>query len=328
MVWKIDTEIVRRRLRSIIVILLIVVFAFLQLLEVSPFASLRYAFFDFAQRILPDPQPSAPITMVQIDNESLEAFGQWPWPRDRIAELIGMLARHKPAVIGIDIIFSEPVRLSPENLLSGYEVSPFVRKQLAELPTNDQALADSLRLAPTVLAIAPETKKTSKGLTAVSRTPINLKLGWQATPRLRRYPALLSSLPTLEASSAGSGIASVELDGDGVVRRLPAIVLVGDTLIPSFAVEIARLYLGAEAVELEIDGAGVSGLSIAGREFQTDTGGNVWLRATLPSRMKRLSAAQVLFDRFETADIKDRIIILGATGTGCRRAWSRQREAC
>ena len=316
MVWKIDTETVRRRLRSILVILLIVVFAFLQLLEVSPIASLRYAFFDFAQRILPDPQPSAPITMVQIDNESLEAFGQWPWPRDRIAELIGMLARHKPAVIGIDIIFSEPDRLSPENLLSGYEVSPFVRKLLAELPTNDQALADSLSLAPTVLAVAPETKKTGKGLTAVSRTPINLKLGWQATPRLRRYPALLSSLPSLEASSAGSGIASVELDGDGVVRRLPAIVLVGDTLIPSFAVEIVRLYLGAEAVELEIDGAGVSGLSIAGREFQTDTGGNIWLRATLPSHMKRLSAAQVLFDRFETADIKDRIIIFGATGTG------------
>lgn len=316
MVSKLNTENVRRRVRSFLVVLLIAAIAFLQLLEISPIASLRFAFFDLAQRILPDPQSTAPITIVDIDNESIEAFGQWPWPRDRIAELIGMLAQHEPAVIGIDIIFSEPDRLSPENLLSGYEISPFVRKQLSELPTNDQARADSLRLAPTVLAFAPAMKKAKPGLAAVSRTPINLKLGWQATPRLRRYPGVLSSLPLLEASSAGSGIASVELDGDGVVRRLPAIVLVEDTLVPSFAVEIARLYLRADAVELEIDGAGVSGLSIAGREFQTDSGGNVWLWATHPSRIKRLSAAQVLFDRLEPADIKDRIIMLGATATG------------
>jgi len=316
MVSKINTEIVRRRVRSALVVFLIAAIAFLQLLEIAPVDSLRYAYFDLAQRILPEPQPSAPITVVDINNRSIETFGQWPWPRDRIAEMISMLAKHKPAVIGIDIIFSEPDRLSPENLLSGYEVSPFVLKQLSELPTNDQALADGLQLAPTVLALAPAMKKIKTGRAAVSRTPVNLKLGWQATPRLRRYPALLSSLPLLEASSAGSGIASVELDGDGVVRRLPAIVLVEDTLIPSFAVEIARLYLGAKAVELEIDGAGVSGLSIAGREFRTDTGGNIWLRAAAASGMKRLSAAQVLFDRYEPADIKDRIILFGATGTG------------
>ena len=310
------TGILRQRFRSIFVVLFIAAVALFQLLEVAPIASLRFVFFDAAQRILPPPQPSAPITLVEVDDASIRAFGQWPWPRDRVAEVIAMLARHKPAVIGIGVIFSEPDRLSPENILSGYEVSPFVREQLAELPTNDQAFADSLRLAPTVLASAPAFEALEPGVSAASRTPINLKLGWQATPRLDRYPALLTSLPMLEVASAGAGVASVELDGDGVVRRMPALVLVEDSLIPGFAIAVARLFLGSKAVELEIDGAGVSGLSIGDRRFLTDTGGNIWLRDAPVEQMKRLSAAEVLYDRIEPTDIKGRAILFGTTGTG------------
>lgn len=246
----------------------------------------------------------------------MRAFGQWPWPRDRVAELITALAQHKPAVIGVDVIFSEPDRLSPENVLAGYEVTPFVREQLSELPTNDEALAASLALAPTVLATAPAHDRNAAGQAALSRTPINLKLGWQATPRLERYSALLNSLPSLEASSAGSGIASVELDRDGVVRRMPALVLVQDTLIPSFAIEIARLFYGASAIELEIDGAGVNGLTIGGQRFQTDTGGNIWLRDIPTAQVKHLSASDVLYDRFEPADITGKVVLFGATATG------------
>lgn len=321
MISKFDTETGRRRLRSSLIVLLIAAIAVVQLLEVAPVASLRYVFFDFAQRVLPVSQPVAPITIVEIDDVSIEAFGQWPWPRDRVADVITMLSRHEPAVIGVDIIFSEADRLSPENILAGYEVSPFVREQLSALPTNDQALANSLSLAPAVLASAPASHRDAAGFSALSRTPINLKLGWQATPRLRRYPGLLTSLPSLEAVSAGSGVASVELDGDGVVRRLPALVLVEDTLVPSFAVEVVRLFSGASTVELEIDGSGVSGLSVGNRRFHTDSGGNIWLRDLPASQLKRLSATEVLYDRVDPSDVKDRVVLLGATGTGISAAF-------
>ena len=52
-------------------VLLIVVIAILQLLEIAPVASLRYAFFDLAQRTLPNPQPSVPITVVDIGDQSI-----------------------------------------------------------------------------------------------------------------------------------------------------------------------------------------------------------------------------------------------------------------
>ena len=114
MISSLNMATLRRRFSTICVALFVAAAAFVQFLEIAPVSSLRYAFFDVAQRVLPTLQPSAPITLVEVDDASIRAFGQWPWPRDRVAEAMSMLARHKPAAIGLDIIFSEPDRLSPE----------------------------------------------------------------------------------------------------------------------------------------------------------------------------------------------------------------------
>ena len=48
-----------------------------------------------------------------IDENALLRYGQWPWPRTRMAELFDRIAERQPASIGMDIIFPEPDRLSP-----------------------------------------------------------------------------------------------------------------------------------------------------------------------------------------------------------------------
>lgn len=307
-------------LKGLFIALLISAMVVLQFLNIAPFAALRSAYFDFTQKLFSVSATDAPVTVVDIDEASIAAFGQWPWPRDRIAELIAILARSGPAVIGIDLLFPEPDRLSPENMLSGLEVSPFIREQLAGLPTNDQALATSLKIVPTILATAAATKAAPGGGIA-ARTPVELKLGWGSTPRLKRYSGLLTSLEILEAASAGSGIASVELDRSGVIRQLPAVVLVDDIIVPSFAVEIARTYFGAPAVGVEIDGAGHGGLSVGTSRITTDAGGNIWLRHVSPDLFSRLSAAEILFDRFEPDSLKGQIVLVGATGTGLSKSF-------
>jgi PAS domain S-box-containing protein len=54
------------------------------------------------------PAPSPEIMIVEIDEDSLAAFGKWPWPRQRHAELFEQLALGKPKAIGFDILLSEP----------------------------------------------------------------------------------------------------------------------------------------------------------------------------------------------------------------------------
>ena len=57
----------------------------------------------------------------------------------------------------------------------------------------------------------------------------------------------------LEEASANSGVANVDLDGDGVIRRMPAPVVIEGSPVPGFAVKVTQLFLGSKAVELEID---------------------------------------------------------------------------
>ena len=80
----------------------------------SPSAQpLRNVVFDGYQRLVPLERTQQPVAIVVIDGDALATFGQWPWPRTRMAELITRISEHEPAAIGMDLLFSEPDRFSP-----------------------------------------------------------------------------------------------------------------------------------------------------------------------------------------------------------------------
>jgi CHASE2 domain-containing sensor protein len=78
--------------------------------------------------------------IIDIDEDSLSSYGQWPWPRTRIAELVTRLTELGALAIAFDIIFAEPDRLSPAAFVSR-------RRQLALMlpPGNSNAAATSRR---------------------------------------------------------------------------------------------------------------------------------------------------------------------------------------
>ena len=103
---------------------------------------LRNFVFDSFQRAAPRRyDPEAPVRVVGVDDESLAVFGQWPWPRTRLAELTNKLAELGAAAIAFDFIFAEPDRLSFENVVGSLPNGP-ARDQLARVlantPTGDQ----------------------------------------------------------------------------------------------------------------------------------------------------------------------------------------------
>jgi len=80
-------------------------------------ARLQALGFDAYQALMPRRVASMPAVVVQIDERSLAALGQWPWPRTTLARLVRAISRHQPAAIGVDVLMQEPDRLSPEHLL-------------------------------------------------------------------------------------------------------------------------------------------------------------------------------------------------------------------
>src|SRR6185503_21043065 len=97
---------------------------------------------------------SHPVTIVVIDESSLSRYGQWPWPRTRVAELIDRISEMKPAAVGLDLFFPEPDRFSPESVAAEIPGVPdeFAR-WLKSRRGNDALLAATMAGKPAVLGI-------------------------------------------------------------------------------------------------------------------------------------------------------------------------------
>src|SRR5262249_57439204 len=85
----------------------------LRLADPRPLQELRVRTFDFFQVLRPRPQEIRPVVIVDIDEASLKAIGQWPWPRTTVADLSTQITHMGAAAIGFDIVFAERDRIPP-----------------------------------------------------------------------------------------------------------------------------------------------------------------------------------------------------------------------
>src|SRR5206468_569689 len=141
---------------------------FLLWLEPPWLARFQAIGFDAYQRAAPRAVETLPAVIVAIDDRSITAFGQWPWPRTTLARLIGTIAQSDPAAIGVDILMSEPDRLSAERLLD--QIRQFdieITARLSSIRSNDEELARAIGQTPTVLPIAG----TTEGRGSILRAP-------------------------------------------------------------------------------------------------------------------------------------------------------------
>ena len=135
-------------------------------------AHIRSAWFDACQILAPRIPQSMPVTVVEIDQKSLQKIGQWPWPRTVMAELVDAIRRERPAAIALDILMPEADALSPERVLAraGKDDEALARA-LAGRPSNDAVLARALADAGAILVVAgmPEADRDAAARSAVHR---------------------------------------------------------------------------------------------------------------------------------------------------------------
>ena len=136
--------------------------------ELSPLQlRLRAFLFDSYQGFSPRERLSAPAIIVDIDETSLKRFGQWPWPRSLLAQLVERIDAMKPAAIGLDILMPEPDRSSPcavARLVPG--IAPDLVERMCALPGNDAQLARQLRQGRGALSVGRGDRPTADRLLA------------------------------------------------------------------------------------------------------------------------------------------------------------------
>ena len=135
---------------------LLAVMLAVRIVDPEPIARFRSSVFDAYLVLRPRPiDPAFPVRIVDIDEASLAAVGQWPWPRTRLAEIVTKLKDAGAASITFDLVMPETDRMSPDALVRvlGAQVPglELALRGLAAVPTNDAVLGDAVRAAPVVL---------------------------------------------------------------------------------------------------------------------------------------------------------------------------------
>lgn len=287
--------------------------------------SLRETAFDQFQQISPRDYVETPVRVVDIDEESLKAYGQWPWPRSRIAELTERLGQMGAAAVAFDILFAEPDRLSPSRLIEDPALSGlFDRNQLdrlaGEIPDNDDLLAARFAELPVVLGFASVAEAEGSyppvkpGFAYTGADPI------AAVPR---FPGAAVNLPKLEEAAAGLGSISLSPDESiSVVRKVPLLWSDGEKLYPSLAIEALRVAQGVSTIlvhAISDTGTLVQAVRVGDFEIPTTPDGSLWMRYSLERAERYVSAQAILGDEVEQATvdaITGHIILVGTSAVG------------
>ena len=227
------------------------------------------------------------LVTVEINNETLRKKGQWPWDRKTLSNEIIRLYESGAGMVVLPILFAQPDRFG-----------------------GDDTLADVLNQTPTIIGQIPTIQEGNSGVTRGVATVGEPWSGW-----VYQYPGAIGPIPSLAENSHAVGMMIIAPEKDGVVRRMPLVVAVGDELYPSMSMEILRMIAGDISYQMKTGVAGVEKLRIPKfKMIDTDAHGNIWLD------FKWKTPTYALHE--ELPDLTGKIVIVSITASGLDSAVS------
>jgi adenylate cyclase len=304
-------------LGRVIGLLLLIDFLLLRLWDPAPVEALRDRTFDLYQVLQPREAYGDPTVIVDIDETSLKKFGQWPWPRTIVADLVVRLSQYGAAVIGFDVLFAEPDRTSPTVAAETIRgLDPATREALRRLPNNDELLAQAISQAKVVVG---QSGFRTIEVSEESGPPVQTGLaviGEDPTPFLVTFPHLLRNLAVLERAAAGRGLFSIRQEPDGVVRRVPLLAQADGIAIPSLTLDMMRVARGADAIVVNSDATGVLAVGVPGLSIPTDSRGRAWIHFAPHDPDRFISAADILDGRVNPDRFRGKLVVVGTSAVG------------
>jgi adenylate cyclase len=288
--------------------------------------------FDTFQRLKPRTYDrDAPVRIVDIDEESLNRIGQWPWPRTRVAQLVEKLAELGASAVAFDIVFSEPDRTSPAQTLPMWPKTPEIQMLLKDadrLPDHDRLLAATLQQTRAVTGFVLTAEPNDR------RPRASGTVNWggpDPQPWIPVFRGSVRNLPLLEEAAAGNGSFNMAPDLDGLIRRVPLVVrLAGEggnsQIYSSLVVEALRVAQGQRSISVKSAGAsgelafgertGIVQMRIGGFTVPTDKNGGLVVYYTGRQAERYVPVWKIMDGSVDRAEIDGRIIFIGTSAAG------------
>ena len=248
-------------------------------------------------------------TIVDIDDKSINALGQWPWSRLILSQLIKSISKYHPASISFDIIFPEKDKTSPKMIKKFYKKflsRDIVIKGLSPiLQDNDRVFAYQISKTKTILPVYLSNSLKFDEDCFIPKKNRNINFNLMKIPKAN---SMLCNIPSLQQHAYMVGFMNIKTDEDGRLRRVPTFIKYKGYVIPSLA--LASLL--ANSTILYRNGQ----FFISGHHFKTDEDTNILLNFGNKSEYNSISAVDILQEHINPKQIRNKNIIIGATAIG------------
>ena len=295
-----------------IVLITITVGVGLRVFDVDPLKILRLKTFDYYQKIQPRDVTSNHFIVVEVTEQDLKRFGQWPWSRSLIAEIHSKLIVQNVNTIQYNILFSEPDRLNPKSFTDNYKIDAEIKNELMKLPSNDQYLSQffSVQGSKAVLMYSIKYSPTDGRV----KKPNMMFKESDPTPWLYNFLGIVTNLPQFLDSAKGVGANIMIPSIDGTVRSQPLLINTDQGIIPAQVLETLRVAMNGRAYKIITGQDGIKEIYLT-REIviRPDANAMININYADPNMIKTISVSELLDG---TMDFTNKIVIVGLNAAG------------
>ena len=221
------------------------------------------------------------IVTIGLDNKSLRKFGQWPWPRDLLAQQLVKVFEAGASMVVLPVLFSQPDRFGTDN-----------------------SFVDLLQQVPIVVGQIPADELQGN---PVPRGVVSIGGDWK--PWLYEYATAIGPIASIGKTASGVGMMNAPPEPDGVVRRMSLVVQINGEMYPSIALETIRVAAGESSYQVKAGAGGIEAIRVPGYgKVITDPHASIWVNFRY--RTKVYSLVDNL------PDLLGAVVILSPTASG------------
>ena len=276
--------------------------------------TLRYKTWDKFQTIHPREVVSDSVTVINITEEDLKRYGQWPWPRHVMAMLHAKIADAGAILVNYNILFAEADRMSGVEYLKSMPMTNELREQLGETLLDTDAVF-SVVLKESKRAVLMMSVKNESGEELPSTTQIIEK--GNVKPWLYEYGGIVSPHPKVSAGASGMGVNVTSPEPDAVVRKMPVLIRINGKIYPSMILENVRMLNGSKRIKVIAKEHGIDEVLVSKKAgIPVNHNAEMYINYADPNNYVQLSATDILTDNFNENKIKGRIVVVGLDAAG------------
>ncbi len=275
---------------------------------------LRYKTWDKFQTIQPRETLSHSVTVVNITEDDLKRYGQWPWPRHVMAMLHATIADAGAILVNYNILFAEPDRMSGVEYLKSMPMTNEMRTQLGEVLLDTDAVFSTV-LKESQRAVLMMSVKNIPDTNLPSTTQIIEK--GNVKPWLYEYGGIVSPHRKVSAGANGIGVNVTSPEPDAVVRKMPVLIRINGKIYPSMILENVRLLNGSKRIKVIAKEHGIDEVLVSKKAgIPVNHNAEMYISYADPGKYVNMSATDVITGNFNENKIKNRIVVVGLDAAG------------